>query len=178
MISNELSTIQHKNAERALLAEAMASFQGQVTVIDAPIVRNAEPQDWRRTMSLPGSADASVLDAQEARMVEVIRNLAAKGAGITSMQKTLNADVRRIRRLAKAAGITIPDARSNGPRSLGATARAARVAAGTANRAALAEKLRPLAAEGATIQAMQDATGACKRTVLRTLAEHNITRGK
>lgn len=177
MISNELFAIQLKDGHRAELAKAMASFQGEVTVIATRIVRPEMPGDWRRTLNLPGSASACGLDRQEAVMVATIRDLAAKGIGISGMQKQLKADPRRIRMLARRARVTIPDARANSARSLGDKARAAVIANRSAKRVALAAKLTPLAAKGLTIQALSDATGASKRTVMRTLAEHNIVRG-
>jgi hypothetical protein len=177
MISNELSTIQAKDCQRAEIAKAMAGFQGDITVIETPVVRPEMPSDWRRTLNLPGSADALGLDQQEAAMVSTIRDLAAKGAGISAMQKALHADPRRIRMLARKAKIEIPDARAKAPRSIGCKARMAVIEARTAKRAVLAVQLAPLAANGLTIQAMGDATGASKRRVLATLEEHNIVRG-
>ena len=61
MISNELSTIQFKDGQRAEIALAMASFQGEITVIETPVVRPEMPGDWRRTLNLPGSANVSGL---------------------------------------------------------------------------------------------------------------------
>ena len=177
MISNQLSIIHFKDAQRAELANAMAHYQGEVTVIPTHIVRPEVPGDWRRTLHLAGSANASGLDRQEAVMVATIRDLAAKGIGISGLQKQLKADPRRIRMLARRARVTIPDARANASRSLGDKARAAVIANRSAKRVALAAKLTPLAAKGLSIQALSDATGASKRTVMRTLAEHNIVRG-
>lgn len=177
MISNELSTIQFKDVQRAELAKAMAYFQGEITVIETPLMRAESPGDWRRTLNLPGSANVSALDRQEALMVSTIRDLAAKGIGISGMQKQLKADPRRIRMLARKAKIEIPDARATQPRTIGAKARSALLDSRKAKRAALAKQLAPLAAKGWTIQAMSDATGASKRTVLATLEEHKIVRG-
>lgn len=177
MISNELSTIQFKDGQRAEIALAMASFQGEITVIEAPVVRPEMAGDWRRTLNLPGSANVSALDRQEAVMIETIRELADKGFGISGMQKALKADPRRIRMLARRGRITIPDARATQPRTIGAKAREACLLMREAKRAVLAIKLTPLAAKGMTIQAMSDATGASKRTVLATINEHNIVRG-
>lgn len=177
MISNELSTIQFKNLQRAELAEAMARFQGTITVIEAPLVRAEQPGDWRRTLTLPGSANVSALDRQEAIMLDTIRSMAAQGIGISGMQKQLKADPRRIRMLARKGKIDIPDARATQPRTIGAKARSALIDARAAKRAQLAIKLKPLAAKGMTIQAMSDATGASKRTVMATIEEHNIVRG-
>lgn len=177
MISNELSTIQFKDAKRAEIAQAMASFQGEITVIEAPVIRHEMAGDWRRTLTLPGSANVSALDRQEAAMIETIRELASLGQGISKMQKQLKADPRRIRMLARRGRITIPDARTTAPRSLGDKARAALIDIRAEKRAVLATKLVPLAAKGLTIQAMSDETGASKRTVLNTIREHNIQRG-
>lgn len=177
MISNELSTIQAKDAQRAELAQAMACFQGQITVIESPVVRAEAASDWRRTLNLPGSASVSALDQQEAAMLQTIRALADKGIGISGMQKQLKADPRRIRMLARKGKIDIPDARATQPRTIGAKARSAVIDARAAKRAQLAIMLKPLAAKGMTIQAMSDATGASKRTVLATIEEHNIVRG-
>lgn len=177
MISNELSTIQAKDAQRAELAKAMACFQGQITVIESPVVRAEAASDWRRTLNLTGSANVSALDQQEAAMLQTIRALAAKGIGISGMQKQLKADPRRIRMLARKGKIDIPDARATQPRTIGAKARSALIDARAAKRAQLAIKLNPLAAKGWTIQAMSDATGASKRTVMATIEEHNIVRG-
>lgn len=177
MISNDLATIQCKDTLRAELAQAMARFKGEVTVIEAPVVRLETPGDWRRTLSLAGSASASNLDRQEALMVSTMRDLAAKGIGISGMQKALRADPRRLRMLARKAKIDIPDARATQPRTLSAQARSGLIDARTARRRELAAKLTPLAAQGLTIQAMSDATGASKRTVTTTLEEHNIVRG-
>ena len=177
MISNELSTIQAKDAQRAELALAMASFQGEITVIETPVVRPEMPGDWRRTLNLPGSANVSALDRQEAVMIESIREMAGKGLGISAMQKHLKCDPRRVRMLAKRAKIEIPDARKTQPRTIGAKAREACLLMREAKRAVLAKKLIPLAAKGLTIQAMSDETGASKRTVIATINEHNIVRG-
>ncbi|WP_341304698.1 hypothetical protein [Pseudomonas sp. TMP25] len=177
MISNQLSIIHFKDGQRAELARAMARYQGEVTVIATHIYRPEIPGDWRRTLSLPNSANASGLDQREAIMVTTIRELAAKGVGISGMQKKLRADPRRIRTLARKARIIIPDARATQPRSLGDKARAALIDARAAKRVLLAAKLAPLAANGLTIQAMSDATGASKRTVMATINEHGIVRG-
>lgn len=177
MISNELSTIQFKDGQRAEIALAMASFQGEITVIETPVVRPEMPGDWRRTLTLPGSANGSALDQQEAAMLKTIRALADKGIGISGMQKQLKADPRRIRMLARKGKIDIPDARATQPRTIGAKARSALIDARAAKRAQLAIKLKPLAAKGMTIQAMSDETGASNRTVLATIEEHNIVRG-
>jgi hypothetical protein len=177
MISNELSTIQLKDGQRAEIALAMASYQGEITVIETPLVRPEMPGDWRRTLTLPGSANVSALDRQEAVMIATIRDLAGKGIGISGMQKQLKADPRRIRMLARRGRITIPDARATQPRTIGTKAREACLLMREAKRAALAIKLTPLAAKGLTIQAMSDATGASKRTVLATISEHSIVRG-
>lgn len=177
MISNELSTIQFKDGQRAEIALAMASFQGEITVIETPVVRPEMPGDWRRTLNLPGSANVSALDQQEAAMLKTIRALADKGIGISGMQKQLKADPRRIRMLARRGRITIPDARATQPRTIGSKAREACLLMREAKRAKLAILLTPLAAKGLTIQAMSDETGASKRTVLVTLREHNIVRG-
>lgn len=177
MISNELSTIQFKDGLRAELAMAMACFQGKITVIETPVARPEMLSDWRRTLNLPGSADAAALDQQEAVMVSTIRDMAAKGEGISAMRKALHADPRRIRMLARKAKIEIPDARATASRSIGYKARMAVIDQRTAKRAKLVILLTPLAAKGWTIQAMSDATGASKRTVLATLDEHSIVRG-
>ena len=177
MISNELSTIQFKDGQRAEIALAMASFQGEITVIETPVVRPEMAGDWRRTLNLPGSANVSALDRQEAAMIITIRELADKGIGISGMQKELKADPRRIRMLARRGRITIPDARATAPRSIGSKARDAVIDQRKAERAKLAILLIPLAAKGMTIQAMSDATGTSKRRVIATLDEHNIVRG-
>jgi len=91
MISNDLATIQCKDTLRAELAQAMARFKGEVTVIEAPVVRLETPGDWRRTLSLAGSASASNLDRQEALMVSTMRDLAAKGIGPTGGGRTSGA---------------------------------------------------------------------------------------
>lgn len=177
MISNELSSVQLKDADRARLAEAMKNYTGEITIIDRPIIRPDTVRPFSSSLVLPGSNTAEKQGTADQKIIKGIKELAAKGVGISGMKIQLRVDLPRLRRLAKIAGVEIPKARKSQVTTLGDKARAARVELGRKNREALARQLRTLAGNGWTIQAMSDATGACRNTILRTLEEFNIKRG-
>lgn len=111
MITLELSTIQCKDIDRAMIAAAMAEYCGEIEVLgvtQAPI----QPGNWRSAngISLPGSSQNSVASNREAALERRILEMIAKGAGMTSMKKTLGTDARLIKRVAERHGVAIPKA--------------------------------------------------------------------
>lgn len=176
MISLELSTIQAKNAERAMLAEAMAAYNGRIQVIDVPVARSYAPHSWRGDLMLPGSSQATMSQNQDAALTVRIRELVAKGCGITSIKMTLRIDARRIKRLCEAAGIELKD-RRGGLQHCEHDTHQSKRDAGKLRRTKLALKLKPLAANGATVNEMAAATGVSRNTVMTTMREFCIPRG-
>lgn len=177
MISLELSTIQAKDAERAMLAEAMASFTGRIEVLPGFQSRPVEQAMWRNGLILPGSSQNTSGENKDRALSVRIAELTEKGAGITAIKLELHVDSRRIKRIAAEYGIPLNDIRYASSTVIPASTHQAKVAAGQRRRAKLAETLRPLAANGYGINAMSEATGSSKATILRTLGEFNIQRG-
>lgn len=111
MITLELSTIQEKDHDRAMIAAAMANYCGEIEVVG--IIRGTnEAGSWRNAngISLPGSSQNSVTSNREAALERRIIQMIANGAGITSMKKTLGTDARLIYRVAEKHGLTIKKA--------------------------------------------------------------------
>lgn len=174
MISSELSTIIAKDVERSQIAEAMDRFLANGGSIQShEIIKRGEQDrgDWRTNHGLALAGSSAQSQADQA-LVSRIRELAEKGAGITSMKMSLQVDTRRIKRLADANGIEIkakPIARA-----LGEKARLACIDAGKARRAAIADKIRPMIASGMSTREIESNIEASRRTVLRVIKEFGL----
>ena len=116
MISLELSSIQAKSAEREVIASACERFirdGGKIVAVPGIEGRYDSPHAWNRNdMALPGSSQTTRDHNADAALAERIKEIAAKGGGISSMRVTLQVDPSRIKRVAKAFGIEIPTARA------------------------------------------------------------------
>ncbi|WP_375738034.1 hypothetical protein [Pseudomonas boanensis] len=181
MVSNELSIIQSKAAERAKIAAAVEAFTaagGKIQVMPIVEFHPVGKHAWNRDdLVLPGSSQNTQAENREAALAQQIRELADRGAGITAIRMHLRIDNRRIQRIAEQYGITIGKVYSNQPRHLGEKARQAVSDAGRRRREKLAIKIGALAARGLTIAEMAAAAECSKPTVLRVLDEFNIERG-
>lgn len=118
MISLELSTIQSKDNDRAMIAEAMASYTGEIEQVGSMMIGGA--WSFGNSMTLPGSSTNTRAENRTAAQVRRITELAAKGAGVTSIAKTTGLDTRKIRNLAREHGIFIPMVARGGSRDGGA----------------------------------------------------------
>ena len=64
MISNEISMVQLKDADRAWLAEAVKNYAGPITVIERPLIRLDQPKPYANGLVLPGSSTVDKLGRQ------------------------------------------------------------------------------------------------------------------
>lgn len=179
MISNELSTIQAKDAERAAIDLAMAAFSaagGQVQVTPIKEFKAVGEHVWNRNdMVLPGSSQNTQKLGTDEALIEKLRELVAKGAGITSIKMTLRIDDRCIKRLADENGITISKVYCK-ERVIGEKARQGIVDAGRLRRSKMVPKISALARQGLTIAQIASAAECSKATVLRVINEFGIQR--
>jgi hypothetical protein len=108
MVSMESSTIQAKEADRAMIRDAMATYTGPINVVTPPPGTNALAE-WRgvNQIALPGSSlntrDQNELLAKVGRM----RELAAQGAGAVSIAKSLKLSKQGLLNLAKTHGVAL-----------------------------------------------------------------------
>lgn len=173
-LSPELGAIRNKDADRAMIEAAMASFTGQVEVV-GQVVRPDQKNDWRTDLTLTNSRPAENVTVVEAQLTERIRDLVHKGAGITAIKMKLGIDTRRIKRLAAAAGIEIPKVYAK--TTIGQAARDKAQEIARDRRLNNAEKLRPFAAMGLTINVMAERMGVSRRTIMSLIDEFKIPRG-
>lgn len=114
-VSLNYSTIQENTGRSEELERAMQEFLqkgGAVEVISSPQIRILGPHAWNRNdMNLPGSSDKSQAFNIDAALAKQIKDLAERGAGISSMKHRLRVDPRRIKRIAIQFGIEIPSGR-------------------------------------------------------------------
>lgn len=106
MLSLELSTIQSKDADRAMIAKAMASYTGEIEQVGS--IMQGGAWSFGNSMTLPGSSTNTRAENREAALVRRISELAEKGAGVTSIAKTMGIDTRKVRNLARDHGVFIP----------------------------------------------------------------------
>lgn len=168
MISLELSTIQAKDAQRAMLAEAMASFTGQIEQLPGIQAKPIPPHSWRGDLVLPGSSTNAKQENQDLALARRVRELTEKGAGITAIGHELKVDTRRISRIAADFGIKLNDLKRGRP------AESVKV---IERRAMLAAKIRPLAARGLRIDQIAAQAGCGKETAILVMEQFNIPRG-
>lgn len=168
MISLELSTIQAKDEQRAMLAEAMASYSGQIEQLPGIQAKPLPPHSWRGDLVLPGSSTNTRQENKDLALAKRIRELTEKGAGITAIGHELKVDTRRLTRIAAEYGITLNDLKRGRP------AESVKV---IERRAALAVKIRPLAARGLRIDQIAAQAGCGKETAILVMEQFNIPRG-
>ncbi len=106
MISLERSSIQAKSSEREAIASACERFirdGGKIVAVPGIEVRYDSPHAWNRNdMALPGSSQNTRDHNADAALAQRIKEIVAKGGGISSMRVTLQVDPSRIKRVAKA----------------------------------------------------------------------------
>jgi hypothetical protein len=108
LITMESSTIQAKEADRAMIRDLMATYTGPITVVTPPPGTNALAE-WRgvNQIALPGSSinskDQNELLAKVGRMTELV----SLGANNASIAKALKMRVSGVVNLAKAHGVAL-----------------------------------------------------------------------
>lgn len=168
MISLELSTIQAKDTQRAMLAEAVARFTGKVEQLPGAQAKPIPPHSWRGDLVLAGTPTTSRQENKDLALARRIRELTDKGAGISAIALELKVDSRRLRRIAIEHGITLNDLKRGRP------AESVKV---LERRAALAVKIRPLAAKGLRIDQIATQAGCGKESVILVMEQFGIQRG-
>lgn len=126
MISNELSSIQQRDPDRAMIAEAVARYEAQGRVIDVvptsrslfnPIPFNSEPLN--PTSAMPPGTESDPLAKNKARSVKLQKSAAAKAfeaviaeklreyydLGVVAAAKDLKISARRASHIAQEYGI-------------------------------------------------------------------------
>ena len=156
MISLELSSIQAKSSEREAIASACERFirdGGQIVAVPGIEARYDSPHAWNRNdMALPGSSQNTRDHNADAALAQRIKEIVAKGGGISSMRVTLQVDPSRIKRVAKAYGIEIPTVRA--PTTISERVRQAISDSRAAGRTPKIQVVANLAASGSTIAVM------------------------
>lgn len=90
MISLELSSIQYKDAQRAELAQAMAAFTGTIEVVPGVNFKPVGKYAWNRNdITFPNSSQNTASENRDTAIARRIKELVAKGAGITTIKHTL-----------------------------------------------------------------------------------------
>lgn len=108
MISLELSSIQAKDSDRAMIREAMSAYTGAINVITPPPAINTSGE-WRGSnqIALPGSSLQSKDQNELAAKVRRLRELAAQGAGSVSIAKSLKLSRAGVVELARVNGVDL-----------------------------------------------------------------------
>ena len=108
MISMELSTVQAKDADRAMIRDLMAAYTGPITVITPPPA-SMKSGEWRgvNQIALPGSSLNTRGQYELAAKVRRLRELSEQGARAASAAKSLKMTVQGVINLAKAHGIKL-----------------------------------------------------------------------
>lgn len=108
MISLELSSIQAKDAERAMIREAMASYTGQINVITPPPT-GLQSGQWRgvNQIALPGSSTNSRSENDLLAKVGRMRELVSVGAKKAAIAKALKMRVSGVEELARVHGVEL-----------------------------------------------------------------------
>ena len=108
MISMELSTVQAKDSDRAMIRDAMATYTGPITVVTPPPA-SMKSGEWRgvNQIALPGSSIRSKTENELAVKVRRLRELSEQGARAASAAKSLKMTVQGVINLAKAHGIRL-----------------------------------------------------------------------
>lgn len=179
MISLELSSIQAKSSEREAIASACERFirdGGQIVALPGIEARYDSPHAWNRNdMALPGSSQNTRDHNADAALAQRIKEIVAKGGGISSMRVTLQVDPSRIKRVAKAYGIEIPTVRAS--TTISERARQAISDSRAAGRTPKIQVVANLAASGSTIAVMAAAVSVNRQTIMRWLKQYDIKRG-
>lgn len=179
MISLELSSIQAKSSEREAIASACERFirdGGQIVAVPGIEARYESPHAWNRNdMALPGSSQNTRDHNADAALAQRIKEIVAKGGGISSMRVTLQVDPSRIKRVAKAYGIEIPTVRAS--TTISERARQAISDSRAAGRTPKIQVVANLAASGSTIAVMAAAVSVNRQTIMRWLKQYDIKRG-
>lgn len=133
MISNELSSIQQRDPDRAMIAEAVARYEAQGRVIDVvptsrslfnPIPFNSEPLSPKSSM--PPGTESDALAKNKARGIKLPKSAAAKeleaqlvnkirdyyDLGVVAAAKDLKISARRVSALAAEYGIRFANRQS------------------------------------------------------------------
>lgn len=179
MISLELSSIQAKSSEREAIASACERFirdGGKIVAVPGIEARYDSPHAWNRNdMALPGSSQNTRDHNADAALAQRIKEIVAKGGGISSMRVTLQVDPSRIKRVAKAYGIEIPTVRAS--TTISERARQAISDSRAAGRTPKIQVVANLAASGSTIAVMAAAVSVNRQTIMRWLKQYDIKRG-
>jgi hypothetical protein len=179
MISLELSSIQAKSSEREAIASACERFisaGGKIVAVPGIEARYDSPHAWNRNdMALPGSSQTTRDHNADAALAARIKEIVAKGGGISSMRVTLQVDPSRIKRVAKAYGIEIPTVRAS--TTISERARQAISDSRAAGRTPKIQVVATLAAGGSTIAVMAAAVSVNRQTIMRWLKQYDIQRG-
>lgn len=177
MLTLELSTIQYKNSERAMLASAIEDFErhgGEVTKLDT-FGHVGKPANWKNDgFNITNQQKRNA--ERDALLLEKLRLMAAAGSGISSIVMALHSSRRVIVRLAEENGIVIRKAKLEAV--IPANARAANEKKYRDLRELLAEKARPLAEQGLCMVEISRQIGTSKRTMRRIVDEFEIRMGE
>lgn len=177
MLTLELSTIQAKNAERDMLASAMAAFHlhgGEITSLDT-FGHVGKPANWKNDgFNITNQQNRNA--ERNALLLEKLKLMAAAGSGISSIVMALHSSRRVIVRLAEENGIAIRKVKLDA--ALPAKARAANEAKHRLLREVLAEKARPLAEQGMRLIEISRQIGTSSRTLKRIVDEFEIRMGE
>jgi hypothetical protein len=108
MVSMESSTIQAKEADRAMIRDAMATYTGPINVVTPPPGTNALAE-WRgvNQIALPGSSIRSKTENEVLAKVGRMSELVSLGANNASIAKALKIRVAGVVNLAKAHGVAL-----------------------------------------------------------------------
>lgn len=108
MVSLELSMIQEKERDRAMIRDLMAAYTGPITVVTPPPA-GMKSGEWRgvNQIALPGSSLNTRDQNELAAKVRRLRDLSEQGARAASAAKSLKMTVQGVINLAKAHGIKL-----------------------------------------------------------------------
>lgn len=108
MITMESSTIQAKDADRAMIREAMSKYTGPITIVTPPPGTNALAE-WRgvNQIALPGSSINSRSENDLLAKVGRMRELAGMGAKKAAIAKALKIRVSGVVELARVHGVEL-----------------------------------------------------------------------
>lgn len=174
LATQNLPTLQSTGSAREFIEQAMAEFEARGGVIKQCAIRIGGDVggQWNAAGQLFLSNGNSCADAD---IAELIKPLAAKGAGIVSISYQLSIDARRIKRIAKVFGIEIQSQRGgfrtkSGPNEANRKATAER---GRKHREEVYAQAKPMLDAGKTRNEIASALHCSKLTLAKAITENS-----